>query len=241
MIDAQVSLDAARRVSLGRLTAYLRASGWRQLAPEAGLPIFSIDFPGAEGPIILPLAGDGKAHDERRRIADALETLAVLEERGVSEVVQAIERRSAASRSRRRSGLARPITAIDGLSTFAGSKLKSVGIRTTGALLEAAGTLKGRRALSAKTGIDQESLLEWANIADYMRIPGMAKAKLKLLRAAGVPTVRKLAAFRNPTRLAQALKRANNERHFVRVLPSERSVEHLIEQARKVAPKAVDQ
>src|SRR6516225_6074819 len=129
-----------------------------------------------------------------------------------------------------------PLSEIDGLSTFAEAKLKSQGIRTTDRLLEAARTVKGRKALSAKTGISEQQLLEWANFSDYMRIPGMGKAKVGLVRAAGVPTVREL-ALRNPARLAQNMKDINTKRKLVRVLPSEKSVEQLIAHARKLQPK----
>src|ERR1700741_3085190 len=94
-----------------------------------------------------------------------------------------------------------PISEIEGISAFAASKLKSLGIRTTYALLEAARNVKGRKALSAKTGISNQQLREWANVSDYMRIPGMGKARINLVRAAGVTTVREL-AHRNPARLA---------------------------------------
>ena len=71
-----------------------------------------------------------------------------------------------------------PLSEIEGLTAFSASKLKSQGIRTTDALLEAARTVKGRKALAAKTGISEQQLLEWANFSDYMRIPGMGKAKV---------------------------------------------------------------
>ena len=100
-----------------------------------------------------------------------------------------------------------PISDIEGLTPVTATKLKAVGIRTTDALLEAARTVKGRKALAAKTGISEQQLLEWANFSDYMRIPGMGKAKVGLVRAAGVPTVREL-ALRNPARLAQRGKLA---------------------------------
>ena len=80
-------------------------------------------------------------------------------------------------------------------------------------------------------------MLEWANVSDYMRIPGMGKAKVGLVRAAGVTTVREL-ALRNPARLAQNMKEVNTKRKLVRVLPSEKSVEQLIAQARKLQPKS---
>ena len=69
-----------------------------------------------------------------------------------------------------------------------------------------------------------------------MRIPGMGKAKVGLMRAAGVATVREL-ALRNPARLAQNMKEVNIKRKLVRVLPSERSVERLIDKARRLQPK----
>ena len=129
-----------------------------------------------------------------------------------------------------------PISEIEGLSAFAANKLKAQGIRTTDALLEAASTVKGRKALSAKTGISEQLLLEWANVSDYMRIPGMGRAKVGLVRAAGVTTVREL-AYRNPARLAQSMREANEKKKLVRILPSEKSVGDIIAKAKKLSPK----
>ena len=129
-----------------------------------------------------------------------------------------------------------PISEIEGLSVFAANKLKAQGIRTTDALLEAAGTVKGRKALSAKTGISEQLLLEWANVSDYMRIPGMGRAKVGLVRAAGVTTVREL-AYRNPARLAQSMRDANERKKLLRILPSDKSVGDIIAKAKKLQPK----
>ena len=129
-----------------------------------------------------------------------------------------------------------PLSKIDGLSSHAQAKLKAEGIRTTAALLESASTPKGRKALAAKTGLGEQQLLAWANIADCMRIKGMGKAKAELLRAAGVVTVREFVQ-RNPQRLAQAMKEANVKRKLVQVLPSDKSVAELIQRARKLPLK----
>ena len=129
-----------------------------------------------------------------------------------------------------------PLSKIDGLGPQAAVKLKALGIRTAEALLENAVSAKARKALAAKTGISEQQLLEWANIADCMRIKGISTAKAGLLRAAGVTTVREF-ALRNPQRLAQAMKDANDKRKLVRVLPSEKSVERLIQNARKLPIK----
>ena len=129
-----------------------------------------------------------------------------------------------------------PISKIEGITADAASKLKSLGIRTTEALLEAARTVKGRKALAAKTGISEQQLLEWANIADYMRIPGMGKAKAACCAPPASPRCVN-SRYRNPARLAQNMKDANTKRKLVRVLPSEKSVGQLIEQARKLPLK----
>lgn len=128
------------------------------------------------------------------------------------------------------------ISKLEGLSAFEAKKLRSIGIRTTEAYLEAARTSKGRKTLAARTGISEQRLLEWANLADYMRIPGMGNGKTKLLRAAGVTTVREL-THRNPARLAQAMKDANARRKLVSALPSEKSIGDLIAHARKLPLK----
>lgn len=128
------------------------------------------------------------------------------------------------------------LSKIDGLHPHAQAKLKSIGIRTTQAFLEAAQTAKGRKELCAKIGISEKQLLDWAVKADYMRVPGIGTGKTELFRAAGVTTVRELAQ-RNPGRLAQAMKEANGKRKLVDVLPSESSVKKLIERARKLPPK----
>lgn len=129
-----------------------------------------------------------------------------------------------------------PISKIDGLTVFAATKLKSAGIRTMESLLEAAHSARARKALAARTGFSEQQLLEWANLADCMRIPGMGKAKAELLRASGVNTVREL-THRNPARLALAMKEANTKHKLVQVLPSEKSVEQLIEKARQLPLK----
>jgi predicted RecB family nuclease len=129
-----------------------------------------------------------------------------------------------------------PISKIDGLTAFAATKLKKAGIRTMEGLLNAAHSAKGRKELAARTGFSEQQLLEWANLADYMRIPGMGKAKAELLRASGVNTVREL-THRNPARLAVAMREANDKRKLVRVMPSEKSVGDLIEKARQLPLK----
>ena len=62
------------------------------------------------------------------------------------------------------------ITAIEEIDADDAKALKSVGIRTTEKLLEAAKSPKGRKFLAAKIELDEKKLLRWANIADKLRI-----------------------------------------------------------------------
>jgi predicted RecB family nuclease len=114
--------------------------------------------------------------------------------------------------------------------------LRSVGIKTTAKLLEAAKSPKGRKLLSAQTKLDERKLLRWANIADKLRIKGMGKEYAGLLREVGVDTVREL-KYRNPARLAKAMADTNKKRKLVRFLPSEKLVTRWVEHARKLPQK----
>ena len=60
--------------------------------------------------------------------------------------------------------------------------LKSVGIKTTEKLLEAAATPLGRKHLAARSRLDPKKLLRWANMADKLRIKGMGNDYASLLR-----------------------------------------------------------
>jgi hypothetical protein len=129
-----------------------------------------------------------------------------------------------------------PITDIEGIDGEVAATLKSEGIRSTERLLEAARTVKGRKALAEKTGFDEKQLLCWANVADRMRIKGISKEYAELLQAAGVDTVKEL-KYRNPANLAKAMADANKKRKMVRLLPSEKVVGRWIESAQKLALK----
>jgi hypothetical protein len=129
-----------------------------------------------------------------------------------------------------------PITDIDGIDAEAAAILKSVGIRSTGRLLEAAQTVRGRKMLAIKTGFDEKQLLAWANVADRMRVKGIRKEYAGLLQAAGVDTVKDL-KYRNPGNLARAMADANKRRKMVTMLPSEKVVGHWIENAKKLQLK----
>ena len=133
-----------------------------------------------------------------------------------------------------------PITDLNGIDEDAVASLKSVGIRTTERLLEAAKSPKGRKELAARIGLGRtpvrEALLCWANMADRMRLKGLGRDYAELLQAAGVDTVKEL-KYRNPEKLAKAMATANATRKLVRLLPSDKAVTRWIEQAKRLPLK----
>jgi predicted RecB family nuclease len=128
------------------------------------------------------------------------------------------------------------ITAIAGIGPAMATRLKSLGIRTSEKLLEAAKSPKDRKALAEKLGVDEHVVLRWANLTDRMRIKGVREPYAELLKDAGVDTVREL-KYRNPGRLAQAMCEANKKYKRVQLLPSEKRVTAWIEAAKKLEPK----
>jgi predicted flap endonuclease-1-like 5' DNA nuclease len=129
-----------------------------------------------------------------------------------------------------------PITDIEGIGPAVADRLKSLRIRTTARLLEAAKSPRGRKVLAEKTGVDSARILRWANMADMMRIKGVGEEYSELLEAAGVDTVREL-KHRNPKNLVQAMAAAKNRRRLVRLLPSESSIKKWIAQANSLPMK----
>ena len=129
-----------------------------------------------------------------------------------------------------------PITHIRGLDVEEITSLRDLGIRTTERLLEQAKSPKGRRELAAKCGIAEQRLLVLANACDHLRIKGMGKDYVVLLREVGVNTVRDL-RYRNPANLVKAMCEANKKRKLVRLLPSEKLVGRWVEGANMLALK----
>lgn len=128
-----------------------------------------------------------------------------------------------------------PILDIEGIGPVFAEKLTAAGIRTTGALLEQAKDPKGRKAVAEKSGIDEHKILKWANMADLMRIKGVAEEYSELLEAAGVDTVKEL-KMRRADHLTAKMAEVNATKKLVRQLPSEKIVETWIAQAKELPP-----
>ncbi len=128
------------------------------------------------------------------------------------------------------------IKSLEGVDASDAKALRDAGIRTTAKFLEAAKDPKGRKVLADKTGIDQQRLLLWANMADFFRVSGLGRGYAELLRHVGVDTVRDL-RYRNPAHLAESMATTNKKRKLVRLVPTEKAIRRWIDHAKKLPLK----
>lgn len=126
---------------------------------------------------------------------------------------------------------------IEGIGETYAKKLKDAGVATQEALLEKAGSAKGREELAAASGISEKLILEWVNHVDLMRIKGVGSEYSDLLEEAGVDSCTEL-AHRRADNLHAKLVEINEQKKLVRALPTQEQVEDWIEQAKKL-PKVV--
>ena len=127
------------------------------------------------------------------------------------------------------------IAAMRAIGPFYTGKLKAVSIRSSSRLLERARTPRGRTELAETAGIPREHILRWANLADLMRVPGVATDYAELLAACGVDTVKELKR-RSATNLVARMGTVNETKKIVELLPSERRVFRWIEEAKRLEP-----
>jgi predicted flap endonuclease-1-like 5' DNA nuclease len=122
---------------------------------------------------------------------------------------------------------------IEGVGPVYAAKLKEAGVDTDAELLARAATRKGRSLLAETTGLSEQTILEWVNHADLMRIRGVGSEYADLLEEAGVDTVPEL-AHRNPDNLYRTIVKVAEDKQLVRRPPSEGMVAEWIAEAAKL-------
>jgi hypothetical protein len=127
------------------------------------------------------------------------------------------------------------IAAMRAISPFYQAKLKAAGIRSTGKLLCRASSPRLRKELAKATSIPMPFILDWANVADLTRVPGVALDYAELLVAADVDTVPDLKR-RNAAKLVARMAAINEQKKLVELLPSEKRVRSWIEAAKSLQP-----
>jgi predicted flap endonuclease-1-like 5' DNA nuclease len=125
------------------------------------------------------------------------------------------------------------MTEIEGIGPAYSEKLAAIDIKTIDQYLSVAADRKGRKEIAERTGISPKLVLEWANRADLMRVPGIGEEFSDLLAQTGVDTVNEL-KYRNPENLYNSLHEVNEQKNLVRRLPSQDDVTALVEAAQKL-------
>lgn len=128
---------------------------------------------------------------------------------------------------------------VEGVGEKYAAALQAAGVSTVEALLGAAGTSAGRKALAEATGLSIERILEWVNRADLMRVRGVGSEHVDLLEAAGVDTVRELARQRAGA-LSEKLGELNDAKRLVRRVPTATEVEKWVQEARALPAVVAD-
>jgi hypothetical protein len=114
--------------------------------------------------------------------------------------------------------------------------LLKAGIENTAQLYERAVTKAARQSLALATGIDVQTLGNWARFLDIMQLAGPGPKMVRVLNAAGIDT---LVAFQkaDAVSLVQRMRQANAGNKYSEVLPSSDVVSAWIDAARKVKPR----
>jgi len=124
---------------------------------------------------------------------------------------------------------------IEGVGPAFAKKLSAANIRTTRDLLKQCASRKGRKDVAEKADVSEKHLLKWANLADLMRISGIATQFSELLEAAGVDTVKEL-RNRNAANLAAKMQEVNAAKKLTRRTPALSVVEGWVDQAKTLDP-----
>lgn len=126
------------------------------------------------------------------------------------------------------------IADVEGIGPAYAERLAAAGIATTDDLLASGAKRHDRERIAEATGISSKLILEWVDIVDLMRVPGVGPQYSDLLGAAGVGSPAEL-AHRNPAHLAVTVQEVVAARPgIVRRIPSEAEIAAWIEEAAKL-------
>jgi predicted flap endonuclease-1-like 5' DNA nuclease len=131
--------------------------------------------------------------------------------------------------------MANKIEAIEGIGTSYAIKLRKAGIKSVEGLLKTGHNKSGRKTLAGSSGIDEQKILKWVNMADLFRIKGVGSETSELLEAAGIDTVKEL-RNRRADNLHATLVEVNKSKKLVRRVPSTSQVVSFVDYAKKLDP-----
>ena len=122
---------------------------------------------------------------------------------------------------------------VQGIGLSYCTKLATAGVYTTDHLLDSCRTPKGRRELENRTGLPAARLLNWANMADLMRIRGIGPQFAELLHGSGIDTVKELAT-RNAANLAETVSNVNKQKRLALSTPTASRIHEWVKLAKRM-------
>lgn len=128
-----------------------------------------------------------------------------------------------------------PVETIEGIGEGFGRRLKAEGIGTTETLLELCTTDAGVERICKCVDLDENTIRNWATMADLMRIKGLGGQWAELLWRSGVHNVQELAG-REIGELRARMREVNEQEHRVAELPGENRVARFIAEAGQLPP-----
>jgi predicted flap endonuclease-1-like 5' DNA nuclease len=128
-----------------------------------------------------------------------------------------------------------PVESIEGIGAGFGDRLKADGIATTEALLELCTSDEGVAKVCKCVDLDEDTVRNWATMADLMRIKGLGGQWAELMWRAGVTSVQDLAK-REIGPLRASMREVNDAEHRVAELPGEKRVAKFLEEAGQLKP-----
>jgi predicted flap endonuclease-1-like 5' DNA nuclease len=131
--------------------------------------------------------------------------------------------------------MAYKIQEVEGIGPAKAEQLSAAGIATTDDLLRLCANKAGRVTVAEKCGVGEGQILKWANMADLMRISGVAGEYAELLKVAGVDTIKELRT-RNAENLATKVAEINKEKNLTRQVPTAPTITKWIEAAKSLDP-----
>lgn len=129
----------------------------------------------------------------------------------------------------------RTIIEIEGIGPISRQKLSKAHINTVEELLKRGASRTGRKQMSECSGIDVETILDWVNIADLLRLKGINSQLAYLLKLSGVDTIKELRT-RNPNNLYDKLLETKNNTKTIKVTFTLSIIEGFIEEAKELKP-----
>lgn len=130
---------------------------------------------------------------------------------------------------------ATPVETIEGIGEGFGRRLRADGIATTEVLLDLCATKAGIERVCSCVELDENTVRNWATMADLMRIKGLGGQWAELMWRAGVGSVQDLAG-RNISELRTRMREVNEQEHRVAELPGEQRVSRFIAEAGRLEP-----